>query len=72
MAISKKLTVFCLGMLLCMSLVVRVSSSAAIGNGAMKGDDGSGCGPENRQGCKEGQGNPYSRGCEKGQDCRGP
>ncbi|EEF38929.1 conserved hypothetical protein [Ricinus communis] len=72
MAIPEKLTVFCLGMLLCMSLLARDANATTLGNGAMEGDHDPACGPESPQGCKKGQANKYSRGCEKGEECRGP
>ncbi|CAH8386817.1 unnamed protein product [Eruca vesicaria subsp. sativa] len=67
MFISKKTIVLSLALVAVMCIVMSTTEATTISNGAMKGDE-KGCTAGN---CKEGEANPYKRGCEPGLRCRG-
>ncbi|KAL1205744.1 Protein RALF-like 36 [Cardamine amara subsp. amara] len=71
MAVSKKTMVISLALIVMISIVMSTTEGRSIGAGAMEGDRPKGCGPGSPPDCKEKSANPYKRGCEPSQKCRG-
>ncbi|KDP38986.1 hypothetical protein JCGZ_00743 [Jatropha curcas] len=69
MAISKKLAIFSLVMLVCL-LLVEDGNANFISNAAMEKNTIPGCSPRNPSACKRKEVNKYTRGCEGSQRCR--
>ncbi|KAJ9153675.1 hypothetical protein P3X46_027093 [Hevea brasiliensis] len=68
--ISKKLTSFCLAVLLC-TFTAREANAAGITNAAMERDTTPGCSPLHPAACNDQQANNYGRGCESAELCWG-
>ncbi|WJX74074.1 hypothetical protein P8452_57782 [Trifolium repens] len=65
------LVMFLSAILICTFFSQDVEAQTHIGYGAIGRDRGPGCGKTHLKGCKEQPVNPYTRGCEKENKCRG-
>ncbi|PNX77977.1 protein RALF-like 16-like [Trifolium pratense] len=68
---AKTMLVLFLSALMISSLFTQHVEAKEIGYGAMGRDRGPGCSPTHPENCKDKPANPYTRGCEKENKCRG-
>merc|ERR1712183_175321 len=69
-AMSKAMAAcLCMMMMLCVHLV-EDANATAISPGAMRNNAAHGCSPEHPQNCGHKSANPWTRGCERGKECR--